>query len=299
MRSGNRSSVSARLGTVLIVGTGLIGGSFALALKAAGGAERLIGIDRDPGNLDRACALGIVDQAASFAAAQSADLVLIAVPVGSFGTVLEQLAPHLGDKTVLTDVGSTKTEAVEQARKLLGAKFPSFVGGHPISGSDASGADAAFATLFRGRRVVLTPVTETSTTAGDIVAAAWQLCGARVERMDPREHDGILALVSHLPHVLAYALVERVAQDADPGRLLENAAGAFRDVTRIAASSPELWRDICLANRGALLKEIERYRDTLDQIAGYIRCGNGSDLDRLFARARELRQSWQVRGAAE
>ncbi len=286
---GRRSNVAFHIGTVLIIGPGLIGGSFALGLKASATVGRVLALDRDKANLTRAISLGIVDAVATLEDARHADLVMVSVPVGSFGPVLSALQSHLGVQTVITDVGSTKSNIVEQARQSLGLKFSRFVPGHPISGSDASGAAAASALLFNEKRVVLTPVKETDSGAIDMVAHAWAACGARVERLSPMVHDRILAVVSHLPHVLAYALVERVARDANPDRLLDYSAGAFRDVTRIAASNPELWRDVCLANRDSLLEEIGLYQGVLNELATNIKSGNGGELDRFFSRARELK----------
>lgn len=278
-----------QVGRVLIVGPGLIGGSFALSLKSSGFARQVLAIDRDEANLARAISLGIVDAGASLAEANRADLVVVSVPVGSLGAVLSDLRPNLGDKTVITDVGSTKMNVVAEARQALGPSFPRFVPGHPIAGSDASGADAASPTLFQSRRVVLTPVVDTEHAAVTLVARAWEACGATVERMSAAEHDRILAAVSHLPHVLAYALVERIARDGNPDSLLAYSAGAFRDVTRIAASNPELWRDVCLANRDSLLEEIRLYQDVLDDLARHIRDGNGGELGRIFTGARDLK----------
>ena len=277
------------VGTVLIIGPGLIGGSFALSLKASGSVDRVLALDRNSENLERAISLGIVDDSATLEDASRADLVVVSVPVGSFAEVLSTLRANLGEKTVITDVGSTKSNVIEQARQSLGPMISRFVPGHPISGSDASGAGAASATLFRGKRVVLTPGRETEDAAINLVTSAWNACGARVERMSPAMHDRILAVVSHLPHVLAYALVERVARDAYPERLIEFSAGAFRDVTRIAGSNPELWRDVCLANAGLLLEEIDLFQRLLSEFAGHIRSGNGDELDRMFSRARDLK----------
>lgn len=267
-----------------------------MALKASGKVGRILALDRDAANLDRAISLGIVDQCATLGDAREADLVLVSVPVGSFGAVLSELRPNLGERTVITDVGSTKSNIVEQARQSLGPAFSRFVPGHPISGSDASGADAASAALFFEKRVVLTPVAETEDWAIDLVARVWKLCGAGLDRLSPKEHDRILAVVSHLPHVIAYALVERVSRDANPDRLLDYSAGAFRDVTRIAASNPELWRDVCLANHDALLEEIGLYQGVLDELASCIRRGNGGELERIFGKARDLKNRPRSKG---
>lgn len=277
-----------------VVGVGLIGGSFAAALRAAGAVGSVVGIDRDAGNLARARELGLIDVASdSIEAVRGASLVLLAVPVLALRDVLPVLPAHLDADTIVSDTGSTKAGVAADARSALGGLFPHFVPAHPIAGSDASGASAASAVLFRGRSVVLTPVAETDPAATAMVTGAWEACGARVSRLTPQLHDRVLAVVSHLPHMIAYALVDRIAADPEPERLLAHAAGGFRDVTRIAASHPDIWRDVCLANREALLAEIGQYRDALDRIAGLIERGDGAALEALFVRARKLRRAWQ------
>lgn len=277
-----------------IVGVGLIGGSFAAALRAAGCVGSVVGIDRDPVNLDHARSLGLIDSGSdSPGAVAGASLVLVAVPVMAIRDTLSRVAGHLGAAAVISDVGSAKSQVVAAARQTLGAAFSRFVPGHPVAGSDASGAAAASPSLFRGRRVVLAPVEQTDAAAVELMDAAWRACGAVVSRLSPDIHDRVLAAVSHLPHVLAYALVDRIAGDADPERLLAHAAGGFRDVTRIAASHPDIWRDVCLANGPALLAEIGLYRDALDRIAGMIERGDAAALDALFGRARDLRRGWK------
>ncbi len=283
----------ARLDTVVIFGVGLIGGSFALALKAAGAARRVIGLGRNPANLARALELGVIDEASSDpAAVAGADLVLLATPVGQMGAVMGAIAPHLGRGTVVTDGGSTKQDVVALARRLLKERAAQFVPGHPIAGAEHSGVAAARADLFRGRKVVLTPLPENSARSIRRVRAAWRVCGARLFRMQPAEHDRVFAAVSHLPHLLSYALVDQVARHPNGKQLFDYAAGGFRDFTRIASSHPEMWRDICVANRKALLQELEGYERELGEVKRLLRKGDAAGLERVFARARAARDKW-------
>jgi prephenate dehydrogenase len=284
----------ARIEKLVIVGVGLIGGSFALALKGAGAVGRVLGVGRGASNIRRALELGIIDAAGSLdrETLKDADLVLLAVPVGQMPAAMRSMAPLLGPRTVVTDAGSTKQDVVEIARRELKGSLERFVPGHPIAGTEKSGAEAAFADLYRERKVVLTPLTENDRGAIARVRAAWERCGAQVFEMQPHEHDAVLAAVSHLPHVLAYALVDLVAGSKDAERLFSFAAGGFRDFTRIASSSPEMWRDICLANRSALLTELDRYRGELDEVRAILERGDGKGLEALFSRAREARERW-------
>ena len=284
----------ARIEKLVIVGVGLVGGSFALALKGAGAAGRAIGVGRGAGNIRRALELGIIDAAGAFDRATfgDADLVLLAVPVGQMRAVMRSIAPLLGPKTVVTDAGSTKEDVVTLARRELKAALSRFVPGHPIAGTEKSGADAAFAGLYRGRKVVLTPLRENEPGALALVRAAWERCGASVFDLRPKEHDAVMAAVSHLPHVLAYALVDQVARHKNAKELFSYAAGGFRDFTRIAASHPEMWRDICLANKKALLAEIERYGRKLERVRKMLERGDARALDGLFSGARDARNRW-------
>jgi prephenate dehydrogenase len=284
----------ARLEKLVIVGVGLIGGSFALALKAAGAVGRVIGVGRGAQNVRRALDLKIIDAAGALDATTLADagLVLLAVPVGQMPSVMRSLAPLLGGRTVVTDACSTKQDVVELARRELGGSLTRFVPGHPIAGTEKSGAEAAFAGLYRECKVVLTPLAENDPEAIARVRAAWEQCGAQVFEMKPEEHDAVLASVSHLPHVLAFALVDLVARQKNAEQLFSFAAGGFRDFTRIASSSPEMWRDICLANREALLGELDRYRGGLDEIRAIIDRGDAKALDALFSGARDARKRW-------
>jgi len=284
----------ARIGKLVIVGVGLIGGSFALALKQAGAVGRTLGVGRGGRNIRRAMELGIIDAigAADAATFADADLVLLAVPVGQMRPVMRAIAPLLGAKTVVSDAGSTKEDVVALARRELKAALSRFVPGHPIAGTEKSGAEAAFAGLYRGRRVVLTPLKGTEPGALALVRSAWERCGAIVSELPPKEHDQVLAAVSHLPHVLAYALVDQVARHKNAKRLFSFAAGGFRDFTRIASSHPEMWRDICLANRKALLAELKRYGGELEHVKRMLERGDANALETLFSRARGARERW-------
>ena len=282
-----------RLKTLAIVGVGLIGGSFALALRRAGAVASVVGFDRDGTALERAAALGVIDTAAGSVseAAKGADLVVVAVPVRAIGTVLHDVALAIEAGAVVTDVGSTKGEVVRTAREELRDRFPRFVPGHPIAGRETSGVEAATADLFRGARVVLTPAPETAADALELVRGAWEVAGGRVVTAKAEEHDRIFAAVSHLPHLLSFALVSEIAARENAAELLGFAAGGFRDFTRIAASSPEMWRDIALQNRAALLDEIDRYGAQLAVFRELIEKGDGPGLERLMAEARASRES--------
>jgi prephenate dehydrogenase len=282
------------IGRLVVVGVGLIGGSFAAALRRAGAVREVVGLGRTREALGRARELGLIDAACDDAAEalRGADLVMLAMPVGATRVALERIAPHLGPATIVTDAGSTKTDVVAAARAVLGPAFARFVPGHPIAGAEKSGADAAFPDLFRGRKTVLTPGAETSLDALRAVRAAWESCGAEVREMSPDAHDAIFAAVSHLPHLLAYALVHDVASRPQAATLFEYAASGFRDFTRIASSHPEMWRDICVANRAALSRELVRYRAALDAMQRLVDAGDGPALEALFRDAREARDRW-------
>jgi prephenate dehydrogenase len=276
---------------VAVIGVGLIGGSFALALKQAKAAAHVVGVGRNAANLKVALERGIVDSIAPdpAAAARGADLVLIATPVAQFPAVFASLADS---KALLTDGGSTKRDVIAAARKALGKGIARFVPAHPIAGAEKSGAAAASAELFRGRRVVVTPLPQNSKQDVLKIEEAWKICGAKVSRMDAEEHDAVLAAVSHLPHVLAYALVNDVAKRNNSEQLFSFAAGGFRDFTRIASSHPEMWRDICLANRDRLLQELKQYANELGTVRKLIAKGDGAGLENLFAAARDARNKW-------
>lgn len=275
-----------------VVGVGLIGGSFALALKQAGAVREVLGVGRNPARLAAARELGLIDRAVDWAEAGQADCILLALPVGETETVLKNLAPHLKAGAIVTDAGSTKRNVVEAARAALGARFADFVPGHPIAGSEQCGPAAARADLYRGRRVVLTPQADTRADAVATVRLLWETAGAQVEILDVAQHDRIFAAVSHLPHLAAFALVDDLAQRADGDTFFRFAASGFRDFTRIAGSSPEMWRDIALANREAVLAELDAYIDALKGLRSAVSTGNAEALLDIFSRARAARERW-------
>ncbi len=283
-----------RFHKLAVFGVGLIGGSFALALKQAGRVDRVAGIGRSRANLERALELGVIDEVAPDAAAalDGADLVLVAVPVQQTVPVFDAIAPYLAPDAVLTDAGSTKRDVVTAARGHLGLKLMQFVPAHPVAGAELSGVEAANAELFRDRTVVLTPVAETGDRARIRVEAAWRACGARTVEMSAERHDEVLAAVSHLPHALAFTLVEMIAGREDAAEFFSFAGAGFRDFTRIAGSSPEMWRDICLANRDALLAEIRAFQDRLSTLATEMEAGDGADIELSFELARAARSKW-------
>ena len=279
---------------LLIVGVGLIGGSFALSLKQKGLVGHIVGVGRDPANLRRAVELGVIDAAADHfdTAAARADFILIATPVRQMEGILAELAKHISPGAVITDAGSTKQDVVAVARRALGGKVGQFVPAHPIAGREKSGVTAAEAGLYESRNVVLAPLAENSASSVQRVEAAWSACGARVVRMDAARHDAVFAAVSHLPHMLAYALVDDLASRENAKELFAFAAGGFRDFTRIASSSPEMWRDIALNNRAALLAEIDAYQSRLSVLRELIEQADGPALERLMTQARDARDAW-------
>jgi prephenate dehydrogenase len=292
--SRDAEAPAARFGRVAVIGVGLIGGSFALALKAARACGQVVGVGRSRANLDAAVALGAIDVAENDVAraARGADLVLVATPVAQFGRVFSALSPALSPGALVIDAGSTKRDVVVAARAHLGGGIAQFVPAHPIAGAEHSGVAAAKADLFRGKRVVLAPLPENSAESVARATAAWQACGARVARMAPEEHDAVFAAVSHLPHLLAFALVHELAQRPNSAQLFGYAAGGFRDFTRIASSHPEMWRDICVANSDALLAELKRYGEQLESIRALLAAGDATGLEKVFAQARAARNRW-------
>lgn len=289
-----------RIDKLVIVGVGLIGGSFALAQKAAAATGTIVGVGRGRINLEEAANLGIVDRFVPLeddwtSELATTDMVLVAAPVAQYPAIFRRMAPHLGTHTIVTDVGSTKQDVIAAARATLGDALSRFVPAHPIAGTEQSGAAAAFSTLYADRNVVLTPLAETDPLAIATVATAWQTCGAHVRTLDAATHDHVFAAVSHLPHLLAFALVDELAARADADELFRFAASGFRDFTRIAASSPEMWRDIALANRDALQAEVTAFRAQLDRVAVMLAAGDGAGLEAMFTAARTARRAWDSR----
>ncbi len=286
-----------RINKLVIIGVGLIGGSFALALKKAKAVKHVVGVGRTRKNLNTALKLGVIDEISQDAAqaVRGADLVLIGTPVGQMAGVMKTIAPHLDANTIVTDGGSTKQDVIACARQHLGAHFVNFVPAHPMAGTENSGAAAAFADLYQGRKVILVPQPETAARATARVRAAWLACGAKVERLQAREHDEILAAVSHLPHVAAFALMGMLAKKKDAKRLLGFSAGGLRDTVRIAGSSPEMWRDIFLANRLALLADIDKYINEIKYLRSSLKTRDGNALQAQFEQSRQARERWLVK----
>lgn len=247
-----------------VVGTGLIGGSFAAALKRVGQVGRVLGVGRHPAALQKARDLGLIDAVADLRqAAAQADLIFLATPVGAMAGILQVLAPLLRPGTVVTDAGSTKADVARLARQMLGDRYLQFIPGHPVAGSEMTGPEAADPMLYHGRKVVLTPFDDTPGIAQHWLIRVWEACGGRVQLMDPAAHDRALGCVSHLPHFLAAVFMAQVAHAEDADTRLNLAGTGFRDFTRIAAGSPEVWRDIFASNRQAVLHELDDFEQTL------------------------------------
>lgn len=289
---------------LVIFGVGLIGGSLARALRErAGSTGEIVGVGRSARSVERALALGVIDSVASLentssleAALRGADIVLIAAPVAQTQPLLERIAPFLDAQTIVTDAGSTKSDVVAAARAALGARVAQFVPAHPIAGRESSGVDAALPDLYVDRNVVLCPLPENAPESVERVTAMWLATGARVSTMNETQHDRVFASVSHLPHVLSFALVERILESPDAALKFSFAAGGFRDFTRIAASNPEMWRDVCVANRAALLAELDAYTAVLARFRAAIDASDGAALEQAFERSRVARTEWQERG---
>lgn len=279
---------------VVLIGVGLIGGSFALALKKAQAVTQIVGVDRDAGSLRVAQSLGIIDHFTDdiAAAVTDANLILIATPVAQTSRILAAIYPHLQAHTVVTDAGSTKSDVVNAARSALKEKIAQFVPAHPIAGREKNGPQAAIADLYVGKKVVITGLPENAALTLTQVEQAWAACGAMIHHLSPQEHDQVFASVSHLPHLLAYALVDDIAAKPHADRLFQYAASGFRDFTRIAGSSPEMWRDISLANRDAIVQELDSYSAKLSQLRASLQAGDSAGLEAMYRRAQAARVNW-------
>jgi prephenate dehydrogenase len=277
-----------------IIGVGLIGGSLARALRDARYVGEIVGFGRSLGNLQEAVELGVIDRAATSVAdaVHDADMVVLSLPVGAMAEVLEDLGPRLFAPTIVTDVGSVKASVAAAARRALGVNFPRFVPGHPIAGTEQSGVTASIVDLYAHRRVILTPEAETDGAAVEAVRAMWAAAGADVMLMSALEHDRILAASSHLPHLLAYALVDMLVRRDDHRDVFDCAGTGFRDATRIAGSDPVMWRDICLANREAVLEVLNQYRDDLADLIQAVGRGDARWLMETFGRAKHARDAF-------
>ena len=277
-----------------IIGTGLIGGSLARALREAGACQEVVGAGRNTGNLQTAVDLGVIDRYDTdlAQAVSGADMVVVCVPLGAMEDVFRAIKDQLAEQVVLTDAGSAKGSVIEAVQRAFGRVPDFFVPGHPIAGTEQSGVEASFPGLYKDRRVILTPLPETSTNATDRVRDMWEAAGARVTEMDPLHHDAILAATSHLPHVLAYTLVDSLSKLDDSDELFEYAAGGFRDFTRIASSDPVMWRDICLANGDAIQLMIEHFIRDLQGLSQAVKHHDGQQLLEIFASAKAARDRY-------
>ncbi len=288
------SEHKSHIPVLAVFGVGLIGGSFSAALRRAGKVGKVIGVGRNAATLEQARSLGLIDQVMPAGeAAASADLIMLSTPVGAMPALLAEIAPRLRSHTLITDGGSTKQDVVQAAREGLGAeRIRHFVPGHPIAGSDQSGPGAAQADLYEGRNVILTPLRENRAEDVALVRTAWEACGATVSQMPAEQHDAVLASVSHLPHFLAFAYMAQVAAASDADVRLDNAGSGFRDFSRIAGSSSEMWRDIFLANRDAVLHELRQVQAVQDRMAEALSSGDGAALQAVLEAAADARKRW-------
>ena len=277
-----------------IIGVGLIGGSLARALREQGAVKEIVGCGRGKPNLEKAVELGVIDHYTHDAgeAAKGADMIFLAVPLGAMKSTFEAIKPHLAEDAVITDGGSVKGCLVKDAVEAFGVVPDNFVPGHPIAGTEHNGVEASFAELYQNRRVILTPLPETDSAATKRVAEMWRLCGAEVAEMEVEHHDEVLAATSHLPHMLAFSLVDALARMKENDEIFLYAAGGFRDFTRIASSNPVMWRDICLANQDALGEMLHRFANELTDLATTLREGNGEHLLEIFERAKAARDRY-------
>ncbi len=276
-----------------VIGVGLIGGSLARALREKGEVAEVVGCGRNQDNLRAAVELGVVDRYDTdpARAVADADMVVVAVPLGAIEPVVRAIVPHLAAEAVITDVGSAKGSVVADMERIYGRIPANFVPGHPIAGTEKSGVEASFATLFQKRRVILTPLAETAASAHQRVKRMWELTGAEVIDMGVRHHDAVLAATSHLPHMLAYTLVDTLARLDDRAEIFRYAAGGFRDFSRIASSDPKMWHDICVANREQLLEMIALFGADLERLAAAIRNDDRAAILNTFERAKRARDN--------
>lgn len=274
-----------------VIGVGLIGGSFARALKQAGACTQVIGCSRNEDNLKKAIELGVIDSYSTdpAEAVKGAEVVLLAVPVGSMESTLAAIKDSLSGETIITDAGSAKVRVLDAAKAVFGELPAKLVPGHPIAGNENSGVTAARDDLYQGRRVILTPHAHSDRAAVEQVARLWESAGAEIKQMDAGLHDHILAATSHLPHLLAFSLVRELSNSPHHDDIFRYAAGGLRDFTRIAESDPVMWRDICLSNKDAILAAIDRYREELDRLQAAITDYDADALHGMFSEARDAR----------
>lgn len=282
------------IGKLCIFGVGLIGGSLARALKEKHAVEQVVGCSRRTEHLQSALELGVVDHYTTdpIEAVKGADVVVLAVPMDSMVAVLEKLKPGLSPNTILTDVGSAKRGVVEAVQQVFGELPPNFIPGHPIAGNEKSGVEASFSHLFNNRKIILTPTEKTRPQAVEKVREMWLSTGAQVIEMEVDHHDEVLAATSHLPHVLAYSLVDTLNRMSDRREIFQYAAGGFRDFTRIASSDPTMWRDICLHNKDAILQVLDRFTNDLQTVRTLIENSDRQGLFDVFEEAKDVRDQF-------
>ena len=294
--AANTDAADVVVPVLAVVGVGLIGGSFAAALRSSAAVGKVLGVGRNPASLTRACELGLIDEVATLEqAGREADLIFLATPVGAIAPTLAALKPFLRDTTLVTDAGSTKANVVAAAKEALGDRIGQFSPGHPIAGAETTGPEAADANLYRHRNVVLTPLPENTSADQARLTRLWERCGAKVTLMQPDVHDTVLASVSHVPHFLSSVFMWQVATAQDSDLRMRLAASGFRDFTRIAAGSPEVWRDIFLTNRPAILAELQEVKAALERAEQALQNSDGADLQDFLERAALARRFWGSR----
>lgn len=286
--------MSASIGRLAIIGVGLIGGSLARALRSADQVGEIVGCGRGKANLDLAVELGVIDRYSHdiSEAVRDADVVFLAVPLGAMRGAFEAMRKALPAHALVTDGGSAKGSVVADCRAVAPGLLPRFVPGHPIAGTENNGVAASFAELYKNRRVILTPLEENSAPAVARVRAMWEACGAEVTEMSVKHHDEVLAATSHLPHMLAFGLVDTLARLKENDEIFRYAAGGFRDFTRIASSNPVMWRDICIANREALGPMLAAFAEEMVELATRIESADGDELLAIFERAKAARDRY-------
>ncbi|MDG2394829.1 prephenate dehydrogenase/arogenate dehydrogenase family protein [Candidatus Thioglobus sp.] len=280
------------INNICIIGVGLIGGSFAAGLKQSGQIKSIIGFGRNEENLIKAKSLNVIDDYSLdiAIALKGVDMVLIATPVNSFAAVLEMIKPYIDDSVVISDVGSTKGSVVAVAKEVFGEVPSRFIPAHPIAGKEKSGVEASDGELFNHKRVILTPEENADTKALEAVSKMWTILGAKVETMTHQKHDDLLAMTSHLPHMLAFGLMDYLVK-SNPDAC-DYAAGGFKDFSRIASSDAVMWRDICLNNSADIVKHIQGYQQVLDNLSGLIESNESDALEKLFSEAKTARDEW-------
>ncbi len=279
-----------------LIGCGLMGGSFALAMKRAGLVKRVVGYSKSPSTTERARQMGVIDVEAPSAllAVSGADIVLLAVPVAATEATFKAIRHLVTANMLVMDVGSTKRDVVEAARKVLRDHVGSFVPAHPIAGKEVSGVDHADADLYHGKQVILTPIEKTQTVQLQKAQALWEALGCHVQQMSPEQHDAAFAAVSHLPHLLAFALVHAIVNQPQGKEILSLGGPGFKDFTRIAASDPKMWRDVLLSNRHELVEQAKMFQRSLHNMLQLAEEGNGEKLEEMIAQASETRAHWRM-----